>query len=104
MATKRKTLQPETLNLTEEERAKLSPLDPNASPDAPLVMVQGLAGNAIRCVLPASGYFPATDARAGHYEPGRLYHAPQDIPQEKAAALVEGGGFVWADAPKEGEQ
>lgn len=56
-------------------------------------------GNAVKMDPPtAPGYFPAGDPRAGYYEPGRLYRVPTDIPQEKAAALVQGGGFVWAEA------
>lgn len=47
------------------------------------------------------GYFPAGDPRAGEYEPGKKYQVveepqgPDEISEEKAVALLEGGGFRW---------
>lgn len=41
--------------------------------------------------------FPPPDPRAGQYEPGVVYLVPDEIPEDRAAALVDGGGFAWVD-------
>jgi hypothetical protein len=41
--------------------------------------------------------FPAPDPRAGFYQPGVSYVVGRDLTPEKAASLVQGGGYTYTE-------
>jgi hypothetical protein len=44
--------------------------------------------------------FPADDPRAGYYQPGVSYVVGHALSPEKAATLVQGGGYTYCDPPE----
>ncbi|MNT78450.1 hypothetical protein D3C72_2176900 [compost metagenome] len=44
--------------------------------------------------------FPPDDPRAGLYQPGVSHVIGRDVSAEKAASLVQGGGYTYCDPPE----